>query len=83
MISRAAFYPLKQFDYSGIDEYFPKTMLDASQAVLYMSGSIIIATIVNPYFLIPMLILGVFFVFVRKVFLKTSENIKRLEGASK
>lgn len=58
-------------------------MLDASQAVLYMSGSIIIATIVNPYFLIPMLVLGVFFVFVRKVFLKTSENIKRLEGASK
>lgn len=55
-------------------------MLDATQVILNMIGSIVVTATVNPYFLIPLFVLGIFFVFIRKVFLKTSKNIKRLES---
>lgn len=75
---------LKHFQLSGsTDEFLPKAILDATQVILSMVGSIIVTSIVNPIFLIPIGVMGVIFIFVRKVFLKTSKNIKRLEGSGK
>lgn len=48
-----------------------------------MFGAIIVTAIVNPLFLIPVAVLGVIFIYVRKIYLKTGKNIKRLEGISK
>lgn len=45
-----------------------------------MCGSIVIAAIVNPFFMIPVFIIALIFVFIQLVYLKTSMNIKRLEG---
>lgn len=46
-------------------------------------GSIILITVVNPYFLVIVAIIGVVSMVLRHIYLKTSKNIKRLEGISK
>ncbi|XP_062560530.1 ATP-binding cassette sub-family C member 4-like [Armigeres subalbatus] len=70
-------------DMGAVDELLPKAILDATQILLNMSGTIIVTVIVNPMFLIPLAVLGVLFIFLRKIYLKTSKNIKRLEGITR
>lgn len=70
-------------DMGSVDELLPKAIMDASQIVLLMVGSLLVAVSVNMYFLIPIVIMGLLFWFVRKVYLKTSKNVKRLEGIMK
>lgn len=55
-------------------------MLDAIQNVLSMFGLISVTAIVNPLFMIPLLFLGTLFLLLQKIYLKTSKNVKRLEG---
>lgn len=69
--------------FSAVDEVLPKSILDATQNVLVLFGSIIVTSVVNPYFLIPLLVLSIFFFFIRNVYLKTSRKLKRLEGVGK
>lgn len=47
-----------------------------------MVGALVLVAVVNPYFLIMVGIIGTLFLFMRHVFLKSSKNIKRLEGIS-
>lgn len=63
-----------------VDEWLPKALLDGAQSILTLTGSIVITATVSPYFLIPVLVMGLIFVYIRKVYLKTSKNIKRIEG---
>uniref|UniRef100_A0A2M3ZKJ0 Putative abc transporter n=1 Tax=Anopheles braziliensis TaxID=58242 RepID=A0A2M3ZKJ0_9DIPT len=70
-------------DMGSVDELLPKATLDASQIILSLVGTIVVTVIVNPMFLIPLAVLGVVFIFVRRIFLKTSKNIKRLEGITR
>ncbi|XP_044267576.1 ATP-binding cassette sub-family C member 4-like [Tribolium madens] len=67
-------------DIGAIDELLPKAILDAGQIILNMAGALILVAIVNPYFLIIVAITGIFFMLLRVVFLRSSKNIKRLEG---
>lgn len=48
-----------------------------------MFGSLVLVAIVNPYFLIMVGIMSILFMILRRIFLKSSKNIKRLEGISK
>jgi len=70
-------------DIGSVDELLPKAIMDASQIVLMMAGSLLVAVSVNMYFLIPIVIMGLLFWFTRKIYLKTSKNVKRLEGIMK
>lgn len=70
-------------DMGATDEFLPKAILDATQIILNMFGAIIVTAIVNPMFLVPVAALGIIFTYVRRVYLKTSKNIKRIEGSSK
>ena len=70
-------------DIGAIDELLPKAILDAGQICMMMVGSLTVSCVVNPLFLIPIAFLGALFYWIRKVFLKTSKNIKRMEGMSK
>ena len=70
-------------DTSAIDELLPKAILDSGQILLLMSGALIVTCTVNPIFLAPAAIIGAVCILIRKVYLKTSKNIKRLEGMSK
>lgn len=69
-------------DIGASDEILPKALLDSGQIILNMLGAIIVTSTVQPVFLIPVFLLGIAFLFIRKVYLKTSKNIKRLEGIS-
>lgn len=70
-------------DMGAIDEWLPKVILDAGQIVLSLFGAVTVAVIVDYLFLIPIVILAMAFMFVRKIYLKSSKNIKRLDGISK
>lgn len=70
-------------DIGAVDELLPKAILDSSQVILSLFGSVIVSAIVNPIFLIPVGIMGFIFAFIQRIFLKTSRDIKRLEGIGK
>lgn len=70
-------------DMGAVDEFLPKAFLDATQVLMNMGGAIIVTAIVNPAFLIPIVLMSIVFVFIRKIYLKTSKNIKRLESVGK
>lgn len=70
-------------DMGSVDELLPKAIMDASQIILMMVGSLVVAVSVNLYFLIPIAVMGLLFWFIRKIYLKTSKNVKRLEGITK
>lgn len=70
-------------DMGSTDEYLPKAILDSVQLILIMLGAICVTVIVNPLFLIPLSVMGLVFIFLRKFYLKSSKDIKRLEGMGK
>ncbi|OAD54851.1 hypothetical protein WN48_06051, partial [Eufriesea mexicana] len=70
-------------DMGAIDELLPKAILDAGQICMMMVGSLTVSCIINPLFLIPIVFLGAVFYWIRKVYLKTSKNIKRMEGMTR
>ncbi|XP_014299326.1 ATP-binding cassette sub-family C member 4 isoform X1 [Microplitis demolitor] len=67
-------------DMGAIDELLPKALLDAGQITMMMVGSLMIICIIDPRFLVPLIIIAFIFYWIRKVYLKTSKNVKRLEG---
>lgn len=67
-------------DMSAIDELLPKAILDAGQLNMMMLGSLVVTCAVNPIFLAPIAFISIVIYWMRKVYLKTSKNIKRLEG---
>lgn len=70
-------------DMGTIDELLPKACLDAGQMNMLMFGSLIVTCIVNPICLAPIVFISIIFYWIRKVYLKTSKNVKRLEGMSR
>lgn len=69
-------------DMGSVDELLPKAILDASQMLLAIAGSIIVTLFVSPTMIIPLACLAVIFIYTRKIYLKTSKNIKRIESIS-
>ncbi|KAI4466022.1 atp-binding cassette sub-family c [Holotrichia oblita] len=67
-------------DMGAVDELLPKAILDAGQIMLLMLGSLILVAVINYMFLIPVAVIACVFLFLRVVFLRSSKNIKRLEG---
>ncbi|XP_050294676.1 ATP-binding cassette subfamily C member 4-like [Anthonomus grandis grandis] len=70
-------------DMGAVDEVLPKCILDTVQIFLVMSGILGMVFIVSPWMVIPAIILGYFFIWARKVYLSSAQDIKRLEGATK
>ncbi|XP_046989234.1 ATP-binding cassette sub-family C member 4-like [Schistocerca americana] len=70
-------------DMGAIDELLPKAILDAAQIIMLVLGSLIVAVSVNWVYILPIVAMGALFWFVRKVYLRASKNIKRLEGMTK
>ncbi|XP_051158203.1 ATP-binding cassette sub-family C member 4-like [Leptopilina boulardi] len=70
-------------DLVAIDELLPKALLDAGQIIMMTMGTLIVTCIISYYYIIPIVLLGAVFYWIRKVFLKTSKNVKRLEGMTR
>jgi ATP-binding cassette, subfamily C (CFTR/MRP), member 4 len=68
---------------SVVDEQLPKATLDAGQYLTMMFGNIIVTTIVNPIFLVPVAVCAVVFYKARDVYLRSSRKVKRLESAAR
>lgn len=69
-------------DMGQVDEILPSVMIDVIQIFLSLGGIIVVVAVVNYWFLIPTLIIGVIFYFLRNFYLMSSRNIKRMEATS-
>ncbi|GLV41553.1 uncharacterized protein CBL_06782 [Carabus blaptoides fortunei] len=70
-------------DMGAIDELLPRAMVEAVQIFLVMSGIITMVVLVNPWMILPALVMGLVFYVVRVVYLATAQDIKRLEGITR
>ncbi|KAG5892082.1 hypothetical protein JTB14_011985 [Gonioctena quinquepunctata] len=70
-------------DMAAIDETLQKNILSAGQVLLSIAGSFVMVVIANPYFLIIVGFLGTCFGTMRHVYLRTSKDVKRIEGITK
>lgn len=70
-------------DLGAIDEVLPISLIDTFQIFLNLFGVIIVVAIVNPYFMIPTVLICLIFYFMRNFYLTISNNIKRLEDVTK
>lgn len=70
-------------DMGNTDEALPRSLLDSLQYSLMTIGVIIVIIFTNTKFSIVILILSIIFVLILRIYLKSSTNIKRIEGASR
>ncbi|XP_070149139.1 ATP-binding cassette sub-family C member 4-like isoform X2 [Polyergus mexicanus] len=70
-------------DIGTIDEMLPKIMLKALQIDSALLAILIMESILNQWMIIPIMILAILFFFITKSYLRTVQNLKRLEGISK
>lgn len=70
-------------DMGAVDEMLPTALIDCLQIGLSLLGIIIVVAIANVWLLIPTLLVGIIFYYLRVFYLATSRSIKRLEGISK
>lgn len=70
-------------DMGQVDEILPSVMIDVIQIFLQLFGIIVVIAVVNYYFIIPTVIVGLIFYYLRVYYLSSSRNIKRIEATSK
>lgn len=67
-------------DMGIVDEYLPLVMYEVIYAVLLMAGIFTLSLIVEIYLIFPMIFLGILLYLFRKVYIKTSRTVKRIES---
>lgn len=69
-------------DMGSVDEMLPTALIDCLQIGLSLLGIIVVVAIANVWLLIPTVIVGIVFYYLRRFYLATSRSVKRLEGIS-
>uniref|UniRef100_A0A8C5A2Y0 Cystic fibrosis transmembrane conductance regulator n=1 Tax=Gadus morhua TaxID=8049 RepID=A0A8C5A2Y0_GADMO len=70
-------------DIGQMDVLLPITFVDACQVILQTIGVIVVSAMVVPWILILVVPFLIIFLFLRRYFLQTSRDIKRLEGTTR
>ncbi|CAH1104174.1 unnamed protein product [Psylliodes chrysocephalus] len=70
-------------DLGAVDELLPNAFCDTTQLLLNLIGAIIVVSMVEPMLLVPTFLMLISFYFLRRVYLATSRNVKRLEGITR
>ncbi|XP_033334914.2 ATP-binding cassette sub-family C member 4 isoform X1 [Megalopta genalis] len=70
-------------DMGAIDELLPSAMIDCTQIGLSLIGIIVVVAMANPWLLIPTVVIGIIFFYLRVFYLATSRSVKRLEGVTR
>lgn len=70
-------------DMGAIDELLPGAMIDVLQIGLTLVGIIVVVAIVNPWLMVPTVIMGGIFYWLRLIYLATGRSVKRLEGVTR
>lgn len=71
------------FQNSSIDEIMPKVMMEAIQIISVMTGILVVVMIVNPVMIAALIIAIIFFSAIVKLYMRPSQDLKRLEGICK
>ncbi|XP_043846485.1 ATP-binding cassette sub-family C member 4 [Dromiciops gliroides] len=70
-------------DIGHLDDLLPLTFLDFMQTALQVVGVIAVAIAVIPWIAIPFIPLVIIFIFLRRYFLETARDVKRLESTTR
>ncbi|XP_055606101.1 ATP-binding cassette sub-family C member 4-like isoform X1 [Uranotaenia lowii] len=70
-------------DMGSMDELLPRSVLYAIQANLTIIGSMVVILIVQPYFIVPIVVLSIVLFSTRKIYMSTSKSTRRLEGITR
>lgn len=70
-------------DMGSIDEQLPLIFLETVQIAFLVAATILVIGTLNPWMYLPTVIMFVIFYILRMIYLKTSRDVKRLEGTSK
>ncbi|KAK2579439.1 hypothetical protein KPH14_002650 [Odynerus spinipes] len=70
-------------DMGAVDELLPIAMIDCVQIGLSLLGIIVVVAIANPWLMIPTVLIGFVFYYLRVIYLATSRSVKRLEGITR
>ncbi|KAK7893416.1 hypothetical protein WMY93_022568 [Mugilogobius chulae] len=70
-------------DIGQVDNSLPFTFIDFLQLFLMILGVVAVAASVIPLILVPVSVLFLVFIFVRRYFLRTSRNVKRIEATTR
>ncbi|RLU20387.1 hypothetical protein DMN91_006996 [Ooceraea biroi] len=70
-------------DAGTMDELLSRVMLESLQTNIVISGILVMEIIINYWMLIPLIILSILFLVIIKFYLRTAQNIKRVEGVTK
>lgn len=70
-------------DMGAVDELMPRIMLDGIQIILIMCGVLIVIIVVNPALLIAIFCTIILYGLILKLYLRPSQDFKRLEGICK
>lgn len=70
-------------DMGSIDEIMPRVMMDAVQIISVMCGILVVVVIVNPPMIATLSIAILLFGLIIKLYLRPSQDLKRLEGICK
>ncbi|XP_078402042.1 ATP-binding cassette sub-family C member 4 isoform X2 [Cetorhinus maximus] len=70
-------------DIGHLDDLLPYTCMDFLQTFLQILGVVAVAVAIIPWILIPITPLVIMFVFLRRYFLETSRDIKRMESTTR
>ena len=70
-------------DIGIMDELLPDAFVDCVQLVLFCIGSVLLLSVLNPWVLLGAIPLITAFVFLGRYYLKTSRELKRLEGLNR
>ncbi|CAG0890313.1 unnamed protein product [Cyprideis torosa] len=70
-------------DTGNMDELLPSIGIDVIMIFLNIIGIVTVIAIVNTWILIPSAIVGMIFFYLRRFYLVTSRQVKRLEGISR
>uniref|UniRef100_A0A8C8ZXR7 Multidrug resistance-associated protein 4 n=1 Tax=Prolemur simus TaxID=1328070 RepID=A0A8C8ZXR7_PROSS len=70
-------------DIGHLDDLLPLTFLDFIQTSLQVIVVVAVAVAVIPWIAIPLVPLGIIFIYLRRYFLETSRDVKRLESTTR
>ncbi|KAH8412635.1 hypothetical protein KR009_003917, partial [Drosophila setifemur] len=70
-------------DMGQVDEMLPKVMMDFIHLSFALAGTIIILVMVNPMFILPTIVLSLILYRLSTFYLKTSNDVKRLEAINR
>ncbi|XP_071552963.1 ATP-binding cassette sub-family C member 4-like isoform X4 [Panulirus ornatus] len=70
-------------DIGQIDDFLPGTMWDFIEILLNFLGIIVVISSINIWIILPTMGLGIIFVFLRRFYLSTARDVKRLEGITR